>query len=420
MAAETGSTIDGVVKRQYEDKVQKLLPEDFHCIKRVKFKTRKKLGEQFQVPVRVRHAHGHTINSGTNMEAFTLNAAIPGKTVPALVTAMPYVLRDQISTTLMSRTETNEQAIEDALSIVLPDMLVSASWYHEMCWLYGGKDLGSIASVAGSGTDRVWTMTTATFAPGLWINAEGLELDAYEPATPLAVKLNANAAIVLGAVDVGARTLTVTGNAADLTAIEALDVLVPRGANGVWFSGIDAMATNTGVLFNVSAATYPSTWKASSVSASSAALTFAKVVSGAAKSVVKSGTSKLSVMVPTYTWVDLMVAEAALRRYTSDNEMEYERGANSIKFYGPNGELEIIPHSMVKEGEAFMVDFTTFERPGSSDFTFKQPGSSQDKFQHDLEGVMATEFRIWSDQSAFCFRPNRIVKITGITNTAGA
>jgi hypothetical protein len=386
----------------------------------VKFKTRKKLGEQYQVPVRVRHAHGHTINSGTDMDSFQLNAARPGKTVPALVTAMPYCLRDQISTTLLSRTETNEQAIQDALSIVLPDMLVSATWYHEMCWLYGGKDLGSIASVAGSGTDRVWTMTTATFAPGLWINAEGLELDCYAPATPLATQRNSNAAIVLGAVDVGARTLTVTGNAADLTACVALDVLVPRGANLVWFSGIDAMATNTGTLFNVSAATYPSTWKASSVSASSAALTFAKMVSGAAKSVVKSGQSSLSVMVPTYTWVDLMVAEAALRRYAGDTGQEFVNGANSIKFYGPNGELEIIPHSMVKEGEAFMVDFSTFERPGSSDFTYNQPGSTQAKFQHDLENTMATEFRIWSDQSAFCNRPNRIVKITGIVNTAGA
>lgn len=420
MAAENGSTIDGVVKRQYADRVEKLLPEDFHCIKRIKFKQRKKLGEQFQVPVRVRHAHGHTIDSGTTMDAFTLNASRPGKTVPALVTAMPYVLRDQISTTLLSRSETNEQAIEDALSIVLPDMLVSASWYHEMCWLYGGKDLGSIASLTGSGTDRVWTMTTATFAPGLWINAEGLEVDCYAPATPLATLRNSNAAIVLGAVDVTARTLTVTGNAADLTACAALDVLVPRGANLVWFSGIDAMATNTSTLFNISAATYPSTWKASSVAAGSAALTFAKMVSGAAKSVVKSGTSKLSVMVPTYTWVDLMVAESTLRRYAGDNGQEFTNGANSIKFYGPNGELEIIPHSMVKEGEAFMVDFSTFERPGSSDLTFERPGGQKGKFQHDLEGVMATEFQIWSDQSAFCYRPNRIVKFTGITNTAGA
>lgn len=418
MAAETGSTIDGVVKRIYEDNITNLLPEDFVCVKRVKFKNRKKIGEQYQVPVRVRHAQGHTINSGTSMDAFSLNASIPGKTVPALVTAMPYVLRDQIATTLLSRTETNEQAIEDALSIVLPDMLVSATWYHEMAWLYGDTNIGALASVSGSGTSRTWTMTTASFAPGLWINAEGIELDCWD--STLTTQRNANAAIVLGAVDVGARTLAVTGNAADLTACAANDVLVVRGGKGVLFAGIDKMATNTGTLFNISAATYPSTWKGSSVSASSAALTFAKLVSGAAKSVVKSGQSKLTCMVPTYTWTDLMVAEAALRRYTSDTGMEFENGANSIKFYGPNGELEIVPHSMVKEGEAFMVDFSTFERPGSSDFTFKQPGSAQDKFQHDLEDVMATEFRIWSDQSAFCRRPNRIVKITNIVNTAGA
>lgn len=417
MAVENSTTIDGVVKRVYEDNIRDLLPDFAILMKRVKFKGKdKRPGELLQVPVRVRHAHGHTVNSGSSMSSFTLNAAICGQTVGAQVTSMPYTLRDQISFTLLSRSETNEQAIEDAMEVVAPDLMASASWYHEMCWLYGGKDLGAISVISGATTSRTWTLSVATFAPGLWVNAEGMELDCYD--VTLATQRNTNAAVVLGAVDPDARTLAVTGNATDLTACIVTDVLVPRGANGVWFSGLDKIITNAGTLFNVSAATY-SAWKSSSV-AVGGAMTFAKLVSGAAKSVVRSGMSKLTALVNTYTWTDLMVNEAALRRYANRDGNEFENGGDKLAFHGPNGSIELIPHPMVKGGDAFMVDLTTLARIGSSDLTFHMPGSAQGKFVHDLEGVTALELRVWSDQSAFCYAPNRCVKFTGIVNVAGA
>jgi hypothetical protein len=416
MAVENGTTIDGVVKRIYEDNIKELLPDFAILMKRVPFKSRKKIGELLQVPVRLRHAHGHTVDSGANMDAFTMNAAIPGQTKGAQVTSMPYALRDQISTTLLSRTETNEQAIRDAMDVVVPDLTASASWYHEMCWLYGGTNVAAIASLSGAGTSRAWVIAAADFAPGLWVNAENAEFDVYDPT--LVTKRNTNAAVVLGAVDPDTRTLNVTGNAADLTASLANDVLVPRGANGVWFAGLNKIATNTGTLFNISAATY-AMWKSSSVSVGGA-MTFAKLVSGAAKSVVRSGPSKLAALVNTYTWTDLMVNEAALRRHLDKTGVGFENGGDSLTFYGPNGSIEMIPHPMIKGGDGFLVDLKTLSRVGSSDLTLAWPGANQGVFVHPLENVTAQEVRMWSDQAAFCHQPNRIVKFTGIANVAGA
>jgi hypothetical protein len=416
MAVENGTTVDGVVKRIYADDIKNLLPDFAVLMKRVPFKERGKLGELLQVPVRLRHAHGHTVNAGTTMDVFNLNSAIPGKTAPAQVRAMPYALRDQISTTLLSRTETKEQAIRDVMDIVIPDLLASASWYHEMAWLYGGTNIGAIDGISGAGTSRAWTVLAANFAPGLFINAENAEFDCYDPT--LVTQRNTNAAIVLGAVDPDTRTLNGTGNAADLTACLTTDVLVPRGANGAWFSGLNKIATNTGTLFNIDAATY-SAWKAASV-AVGGAMTFAKLVSGCAKSVVKSGPSKLSAFVSTYTWTDLMVNEAALRRHLDRSGTGFENGGDSLTFYGPNGSVEMVPHPMVKGGEAFLVDMKTLSRVGSSDLTLVWPGANEGQFIHPLENVAATEVRLWSDQCAFCYQPNRVVKFTGIANVAGA
>jgi hypothetical protein len=418
---ETTSTLDGIFKRRYADNVTDLLPNFAVLLKEIKFNRRAgTVGELMQVPVRVKHAQGHTIASNSNGGAgFTLNDARPGQLQPAQVSPSAYILRERIAYGAVSRAASQEQAVANAFDQVVKDMLESAAWYHEMWLLYGqsATGIGEIASVSGSSTTRDWVLTAATFAPGLWVNAEGMELDAYDGGTT--TQVNTNATIVVTGVNVDTRTISVSGNATDLTNIAADNYLVPRGGGGAspaLPAGIDKICTNTGTLFNVSATTYPSAWKAST-SALGGAVTFAKIAGAAGKSLVKSGMSELDVLVSPFVWTDIMNDQAALRRY-GKGEM-FDNGSDELTYQGPNGRLKIRSHAMVKTGDVFLIDMKTMERIGSSDISFNLPGAgvAMEKFVHQIDDVAAYEIRLWSDQALFCYRPNRQVKGTGATST---
>lgn len=418
---ETVTTLDGIFKRRYADNVTNLLPNFAVLMKEIAFNKRSgSVGELMQVPVRVKHAQGHTIASNSNGGAgFSLNDARPGQLAPAQVSPSSYVLRERISYGAVSRAATTEQAVANAFDQIVKDMLESAAHYHEMWMLYGQSDtgIGVLGSVSGSGTTRDWVLSAASFAPGLWVNCEGMELDAYVTAST--TQRNTNATIVVTGVNVDTRTISVSGNATDLTNIVATDFLVPRGGYGASPAlpvGIDKICTNTGTLFAINSATYPSAWRASSSNIGGAA-TFAKIAGAAGKSLVKSGQSELSVLISPFVWTDVMNDQASLRRY-GKGEM-FDNGSDELRYQGPNGTLRIRSHSMVKTGDMFLIDPKTFERMGSTDITFNLPGAgvAMEKFVHQIDDVAAYEIRLWSDQALFCHRPNRQVKGTGVTST---
>jgi hypothetical protein len=417
-APETTSTLDGIFKRRYADNVTNLLPDFAYLLKKIPFNKRTGLtGELMQIPVRVKHAQGHTISAGGT--GFSLNDARPGQLKPAQVSPSAYLLREQIAYGALSRSATSEQAVAQAYDQVVKDMLEVAGWYHEAWLLYGQSltGIGAIGSVSGSSTTRDWVLTAATFAAGLWVNAEGMELDAYNTGTTTLV--NTNATIVVTGVNVDTRTVSVSGNATDLTNIVATDFLVPRGGYGAspaLPAGIDRICTNTGDLFGISAATYPSTWKAST-SAFGGAGTFAKVAGAAGKSMVKSGLSELTVLMSPFVWIDMMNDQASLMRYKKGDT--FDNGSDELVYQSASGRLIMRSHAMVKTGDLFAIDLKTMERVGSSEISFTLPGAPDgaEKFVHDLEGVAARELRLWSDQALFCYRPNRCVKGTGLTST---
>jgi hypothetical protein len=418
-APETQTTLDGIFKRRYADNVTNLLPSFAILLKEIKFNNRAgRVGELMQVPVRVKHAQGHTIASNSaGGGGFALNDARPGQLAPAQVSPSAYVLRERLAYGAVSRAATTEQAVANAFDQVVGDMMESAAWYHEMWLLYGQSPtgIGVIESVSGSSTTRDWVLTAASFAPGLWVNAEGMELDVLGAGTTTPL-INTNATVVVTGVNVDTRTISVSGNATDMTNSVATNYLVPRGGVTALPAGIDKICTNTGTLFAINAATYPSAWKASSSSIGGAA-TFAKIAGAAGKSLVKSGMSELDVLISPFVWTDVMNDQAALRRY-GKGEI-FENGSDELVYQGPNGRLKIRPHAMVKTADMFLLDMKTFERIGSTDITFNLPGAgvTMEKFVHQIDDVAAYEIRLFSDQALFCYRPNRQVKGTGVTST---
>jgi hypothetical protein len=179
-------------------------------------------------------------------------------------------------------------------------------------------------------------------------------------------------------------------------------------------AGMHKILTNTGTLFNISAATY-NLWKGNTATVSGQ-LTMGKLLSAISKAVVRGLNEKVVVCVNPKTWANLASDLAALRRFDgSYDKKKGENGVESISYVGQNGEIEIISHSLVKAGQAFVFPPKRAKRIGAQEISFKTPGREDEIFLH-LPSNAGFELRVYSDQALFIEAPARCVYIDGFTN----
>lgn len=412
-SVNTTATLSGLFKEVYGDDITKLLPEVAKLQKRVPFKEQEKIGKKFVQPVVLAREHGVTYAAAGD-GAFALNTPIAMQMGQAEIDGAQLLLASRLDYESAAKAASNKKAFANATQHLIETMMESAAHRVEVSMLYGQSGIGKQSTESGSGTDRVYTLQTASFAAGIWSGAENAELDFYNGST----KLNTNASVVVTAVDLDARTITVTGNASDLTAIDAatLPDIYFKGSYGKEMVGIDKILTNSTTLFNINAATY-GMWKSSTYSAGSAALTMAKVLQAVGKAVSRGLNEDVTVLVNPITWGNLNSDQAALRSFDqSYSSKESKNGSEAIVYHGQNGKIEIVSHPCVKEGEAFVVPMKKMKRIGAQELSFKSPGSDEQLFRQ-LDSSAGVELRLYGNQAIFIETPARCVKITGITNS---
>jgi hypothetical protein len=409
----SASTLSSWLKEIYADSINDLIPEGVRLIKMVQFKSGdKELGGTFHQPVALTHEHGFTVGSG----AFSLNSHIAASYADAQVSGVNLLLRTAISYDAAAKASSSKKAFVKWSEQVVTNMTSSFTKRLEVLAFYGGASLGKVSAVSDSSGTNTITITTASWASGIWAGSEGCELDCYSAVTGGSQR-NSNATLVISAVDLVNRTVTVTGNSSDTAAIQANDFLFYRGFRGAEMNGLDKIVTNTGSLYNISAATY-ALWKGNSYSASSGALTMAKIQAAVATGVAKGLDEKVSVFCSPTTYANLNSDLSALRKFDgSYRSGKGESGFESISYFGVNGEIEIIPSIYVKEGEAFCVPVKQLMRIGSSDVTMQMPGQPSDQLVLQLPSNAGYEMRLFTDQNLFAQRPAWITKITSIVNS---
>lgn len=346
--------------------------------------------------------HGVTFNNGDG-SAFNLNAPVAGVIRDATVRGSEMVLRSVLSYGAASRSVGGgTKAFMDGTKFLVQNMMRSVTKKLEIEMLYGQMGYGTVASAAGN----VITVTTAEWAPGIWAGAEGLPVEIRSTAGAL----RGQAAVT--AVDLSARTVTVDALPGGTV---ATDVIWHKGAYGNEFAGLHKIITNTGSLFGIDASQY-NLWKGNAFAPSvTGVLSFAIIQQAIAKAVEKGLDSDVLVLVNPGHWDDLLSEQAALRMYDSSySSSEADNGAKSIKFYGQNGMIEIVPSIYVKEGYAYVICLDEMMRIGSTDVTFKRPGEG-DQFFRDLENSAGYELRLYTDQALFCSAPGKNVLISNIT-----
>ncbi len=451
--AVTTSQLDGFFKRVYGDDLEALVPEFAIVAKKIPFQKADKIGDSFRFPVKLTRSQGYTWNgaAGGVGSAFTLNSPISLVTREANVTGSEFVLRERLSYGVVSRSGGKEESFGPALDEVVLDMTESASFQREMCLLYGGSPtgIGSFVNAGytyagGAATTATAVLDASSWAGGLWAQMQGAEIDVYSDPTVKGQadqRLTQNAAIVVDAVDPDTRTLSLSGNATDLALIATrlglpapgteTAFIYPRGAFGTlnaagqdpragnWFNGLDAILTNTGTLFGIPSGTY-NLWQANVYDNLANPLTADNLQKAMTRATVRGLMEDVTVLVSTYTWTDLMNSLGSNRRFNDNfGNKEMPSGSNSIKFYGLNGAMEIVPHPMVKASDTFIVPMNRVLRIGSTDITFRLPDAGPDRFVRQLTDQAGFEIRNYFDQGMIITHPARCVKISNIAPTSG-
>lgn len=403
--AGTVGTLNGLFKEAYADKLGELIPDGVKLLNKIKFMSKdKQPGNLYHQPVILGLEHGVTFAS-SDEDAFNLNAPVAGQIKDAQVKGNPVVLRSLLGYVAASRaSQGGAKAFMDATKFLVANMLRSMAKKLEIEMLYGQMGYGTVASISGATV----TITTAEWAPGIWAGAEGMPIEIRD-----STGATSRGESIVSSVDMDNRTVTLTVAPAGVV---GTDVIWHKGAYGNEFPGIHKILTiSSGTLFNINVGTY-TLFRGNQYAAGSAALSFSKIQSAAARAVEKGLDSKLLALVNPRAWANMLTDQAALRRYDdSYSKDKSEVGSKSLVFHSQNGEIEIEPSIYVKEGYAYLLDIEGWFRVGSTDMTFKRPGQGEEFFR-DLENSAAYELRCYSDQAVFCSAPAKNVIVTGIVN----
>ncbi len=239
------------------------------------------------------------------------------------------------------------------------------------------------------------------------------QLDVYT--TGVGSQRNTNAVVTVVSVDFANKTINVSGNATDLSAIVATDDIVFKGSATNDMVGLKKIVSATsGTIFGINTATYE-LWRGVSHSVGGQ-LTFGEVMDGLAKAQAQGGLDETAVlMVSSRTWAKLNSDQAALRDYDKSYESaKSEIGSQAIKFWGSFGQLEVIGHPYIKEGEGISVPKSKVRRIGVNDIGFVETDAGG-VFER-LEGSAGYQVLSKVNASIFVDCPAQCVYFSGITN----
>lgn len=421
---QSGASLQGLFKQVYSKEVKTSIPKFSILQKLIPFSSAKILGDFYNLPIVLADEHGFTYSSAQGAN-YSLNSAISMQLLNAKVQGSELTLQSGIAYGAVSRAQSaGDQAVEGAVGLLIERMKASASRRIEIELLYGASPtgLGVISATSGSSTTRTYTISAATYGAGLWSGMENAQLDVY---TAAGTQLNTLAAVVITAVNVIAKTVSVSGNATDLSAIDTslgasgVPTFYFYGAFGNEMIGIDSILLNTGTQFGISATTY-NLWQANVYDCLSAQLTMSKLLSGLSTAVARGLMEDVVVLVAPDSFANLVSDLSAQRRYDdSYKSKKAENGFESIQFVGQSGVIEIVPHPMVKSGEAFAFPIDVVQRVGSTDIDFRGQMEGGE-MEYLLQSPTSNSWicRAYTDQAILIESPAMCVKFKNIVPTS--
>lgn len=414
-STNTVSTLNGLYKEVYAEKIKDLVPSAVKLVNMVPFKeSDKQLGLKYNQPVLLGLENGITYG-GSEGEAFTLNASVALPMRNAEVKGHEMVLRSTISVGAASRSITSKNAFENGTKLLFGNMMKSMYHRLEIQLMYGQSGIGIVESISG-GSNEVCKVEDHEWASAIWNGSKGATIDFYDATS---TTLRGSAAVV--SVDYATHEVTFDTDLVALGVI-ATDKAYFQGAKGKEFIGLHEISQVSGTLFGIDNTTYD-LFKGNTVDVGTdfaggeAVLSFDKVEESIAAAMDKGlGEEEVTVICSTRSWNNLLTEQAAKRQYDSSySSAEVEQGSRAIKFYGQNGTIRIVASTFCKEGYAYAFCEKELHRVGSSDITFELPGYEGEVFRI-LDDANGFELRAYTDQALFCSRPACVTLLRYIKN----
>lgn len=423
----TATTLDANFKDQYVG-IEDVVPDFALLQKDIPFVSRDLESGGFYTEAVVLSGENGVTYADADEDAFDLEASIAMTVGKAQIKGSQHMLRSRLGVNAAARAASSKQAFVQATSLVVENMKKSLHRFLEIDFLYGGSSaaagagIGTTASSANvSATSTVVTLTAKSFAMGIWGGAKGSLLNFYNGAS--LISSGADAVFTVTAVDLNARTITVTGTA---TGITALDAATSGGLN-IWrknqyaksMSGIRKINVNTGTIFNIDASTNEY-WKSVEYDVGDSQLTMLKVLGGFAEANGRGLMEDANLYLNPITYKDMASRESALRRY-SDKESKAKNGFGGIQYEINGFVVTVKSHPMVKQGDAFGLSPKQLIRIGATEPTFALPGMTnsmgQQAFFQPINDVAGVEMRCYSNQAIFPKAPAQMVYFKNIVNS---
>jgi hypothetical protein len=425
----TSASLNGFFKKKYAAKVAEIIPENVKFSGRLPFSKAQRIGDSYNMPIELALEQGVTY-AAAGAGAFALDDAQAGEMKNALLDGAQYLIKGMLDYESAAKAIADgEEAFGNAGARLVKRMTKSLYKRIELTALYGKTSLGTVLNTTGSaGTTLVMQISVPTWAMGIWTGMRNAKLDVYSDityATKRNVASSPNNPYTVTAVDMVNRKITATaGLLADQTAVVAGDIITfgaGAAANANYataqMAGLDKIATNTGVLFTIDGSVYE-LFSGNTYDSGSAAFSLTKLNAGIAFAAGKGLDEKATFFGNPKTWGNICSDQAALRKF----DVQYkpavaENGFRTLSFYSQNGEIEVVPHTMIKEGEAFIVPMDRFKKIGATDVTFQVPGRGQDEFFKHMEAKAGYELRAYANLALFCEGPGLCTKVINIVNT---
>lgn len=419
------TTLNGMFKQTYADKIAQVIPESAVLTKMVPLQPADQApGGGFNQPVRLSRSHGWTMN-GTTGGAYALNDAEAATSKNATLQGVSFTMRERIGYDEVARLEkttgsARKRAFVNSTAYLVENLVETATFVGELQALHGQQSVGTITAVTddGDGTGDI-TISAATHIAAMWAGLENGFIDIYD--TTEATKRNAGGTLQVTSYDFANRKVYISGTAAEIAAIVATDVVYLRGTKSGGMTGLTKIASNTGTLWTIDgSATGYSLWGGNTHSAESGPLVFSKLMRALNKPSSKGGLMADSVaLCHPMTWTDCMNDLSALRRYADKARGTLEQGADGLTFRTHTGSVELVPHLFQKPSQVVVYPKNKAKRIGPYDTTFKLPGGNENFFEN-LGGNAGYELRCYWNWAFYLPCPAQCVLINNIVNSDDA
>lgn len=416
--ATTTTQLNGWFKTKH-GKFQDLVPDVAKLYGRLgQIQKAQKIGKDFRFPAELSLPQGATYAAAGD-GAFAFEDTIPGEMKEATIDGSQFVVSDIIDYESAAKAmQEGDEAYGDAGERLVKRIRKAGYKRLELLAWYGQHYLAQIQSVATVSGRRECTIYTKEWGVGIWTGMKNMRVDVYSDST-LVTKVNGTTYLSIYTIDVKNKKLTLAGT--DYASVDADHYIVPRNSVGKDMAGVNKIVTNTGSLFGIDASAYE-LWAGNEFDNGSVAFSLKKLQDAISDSVGKGLDEKATCYVSTRTWGNLCSDQAALRKYdASYSESAAKNGFRKLVMYSQNGELEIEPHTVIKEGEAFILPVDRFMKIGAQELGFNVPGRGEQYFDNatNSSGQSLAGYRLmaYAHVAQICGGPGLCTKIKNIVNS---